>query len=111
MLLCFIKFLNNWNAQNCPFVTLLETGTNVASTADKYGVINCAEQTQVTNIRASEAQSRRRGASLASIFVGWICKAQLITSLFQLVMRCLTFYVVGRKSTCGRLNNLRRSVK
>ena len=60
-------------------------GTNVASPAD--GVINCAEQIQLTNVRVSEAQRRRRGASLVSIFVSWICETQLITGLCQLVMR------------------------
>ena len=43
--------------------------TNVASPADKDGVINCAEQIKLTNIRANEALSQRQGASLASIFV------------------------------------------
>ena len=66
-----------------------QIGTNVASSADKDGVIDCAKQVQLTNIRASEAPSRRRGASLASIFVSWICKAQMITGLCQLVMRRL----------------------
>ena len=64
-----------------------QTGTNVASPADEDGVINCTEQIQLTNRRASEAPSRRRGASLASIFVSWIGEAQLITGLCQLVMR------------------------
>ena len=32
-----------------------ETGTNVASPADKDGVNNCAEPIQPTNMRASEA--------------------------------------------------------
>ena len=73
-------------------------GTNVASPADKDGVINHAEQIQLTNMQASEAPSWRRGASLASIFVNRIWEAQLITGLCQLVMRR---YVVGRKFTCG----------
>ena len=63
-------------------------GTYIASPADKDGVINCAEQIQLTNMRASEAPSRRRGASLESIFVCWICEAQLITGLCQLLMPC-----------------------
>ena len=50
--------------------------------ADEDGVINHAEQ---KNIRANEAPSRRQGVSLASIFFSWICKAQLITGLCQLV--------------------------
>ena len=62
-------------------------GTYVASPADQDGVINCGEQIQLTNKRASEAPSWMRGASLASICVSWICKAQLITGLCQLVMR------------------------
>ena len=44
-----------------------EWGTNVASPADKDGVINCAEQIQLTNMGASEAPSWRRGPSLVSI--------------------------------------------
>ena len=39
-------------------------GTNVASPADKDVKFNCAKQIQLTNMRASEAPSRRRGASL-----------------------------------------------
>ena len=62
-------------------------GTNVASLADKDGVINCAEKIQLTNMQSSEAPSRRWGASLERIFVSWICKAQLIKGLCQLVMR------------------------
>ena len=66
----------------------VEFATTVASSADKDVVINCAEQIQLTNMQASEALSRRQGASMASIFVRWICKAQLITGLCQLVMQC-----------------------
>ena len=61
--------------------------TLVASLADKDSVVICAEHIQLTNMQASEALSRRRGASLESIFVSWICRAQLITGLCQLVMR------------------------
>ena len=64
-----------------------ETGTYVASPADKDGVHNCVEQIQLTNVRASEAPRRRRGASLVSIFVSWICETELIAGLCQLVMR------------------------
>ena len=60
--------------------------TNIASTVDKDTVINCAEQIQLTNMQTSEAPSRRRGVLLASIFVSWICEAQSITGLCQLVM-------------------------
>ena len=55
-------------------------------TADKDGVIKRAEQIQ--SIQAGESPSRRRRASLASLFVSWICKAQLTTCLCQLVVRC-----------------------
>ena len=60
---------------------LAQIGTNVASPADKDGVIDCVEQIQLTNMRASEAPSRRQGTTLASIFIRWIFKAQLITGL------------------------------
>ena len=41
--------------------------TNAASPADKDVIINCAEKIQLTNMRASEAPSRRQGASLANM--------------------------------------------
>ena len=66
---------------------LRKIGTNVALPADKDCVINGAEQIQLTNVQASEAPSQRRGASLARIFVSWICEAQLISGLCQLVMQ------------------------
>ena len=49
-------------------------GTNVASPADEEGVIDCAEQIQLTEMQASEAPSSRQGASLASIFDSWLCE-------------------------------------
>ena len=54
-------------------------GTNVASPADKDGVINCAEQIQLTNMLASKAPRLRLRDLLAQIFVSLICLAQLIT--------------------------------
>ena len=44
----------------------MQIGPNVASPADKEGVINCAKQIQLTNMQTSEAPSRRRRASLVS---------------------------------------------
>ena len=44
----------------------MQIGTNVASPADKEGVINSAEQIQMTNRQASEAPSQRQRVSLAS---------------------------------------------
>ena len=35
-------------------------GTYASSPADKDGIINCAEQIQLTEMQAIEAQSRRR---------------------------------------------------
>ena len=42
---------------------------NVALPANKDGVIGCAKQIRLTEMQASEAPSRRRGASLASMSV------------------------------------------
>ena len=50
--------------------------------ADKDGVIDCAEQIRLTEMRASEAPSL------------------IIIGLCQLVMRRYTFYEVRRTFTC-----------
>ena len=50
--------------------------------ADKDGIINCAEEIRLTEMRASEAPSIR------------------IIGLCQLVMIHYTFYEVGRTFTC-----------
>ena len=58
-------------------------GTNVANLTDEDDIIGDSEKIQLTNMRASGAPSRRRGASLASIFVSWICKESPIIGLCQ----------------------------
>ena len=62
------------------FVAAWEISTNVANPINKDDINGDAEEIQLTNMQASEAPRRWRGASLASIFVSWICKAQLITA-------------------------------
>ena len=79
-----------------------DIGTSVSSLADKDGVVDCAEQIQLTEIQASEASSRRRGALLAIISVSRICKKLSLTGLGQLVTRHKTFYGVGKTFTCIR---------
>ena len=46
--------------------------TNVANPIDDDNIIGNAEQIQLTNMRATGAQSRRQGTPLASIFVSWM---------------------------------------
>ena len=58
-------------------------GTNVANPIAEDDIIGDAEQIQLTNMRASGAPSRRRGVSLASIFVSWICEESPIIGLCQ----------------------------
>ena len=79
-ILCRVNTKGKWQIQQRMEQTLHHQLTKTVP-------INCAEQIQLTNMRAIEAPSRRRGASLASIFISWICKAQMIPGLCQLVMQ------------------------
>ena len=84
-------------------------GTNVANPIDKDDTIVDAENIQLRNMRASRAQSCRRGAPLACIFVSWICDESPIKGLCQQDLQHQTIYGVGRTKTSIQLSNLCRS--